>query len=533
MRRMVTCLIGIVLFSSPARPAEPATATAPASQPARRPPDRLRGAVDPYEPAAERARFFQAAGVDNELARKEFAAAHGRDGSFVRSFDRLPAMLAFDKNHNGTLDWFEANAYRQDLRKRVLKAFDANRDGRLTGTERDRANAALAAGRLVAAKPGPSTGGDRQWLRQRAARQKQMLLAKHDANGNGRLDETERQAMVAAIRAEAEAQQTQQRLRRWDTDGDGKLSETETAAMEAALGEARRHAEEWRHRQELERWDKNSDGELSEEETAAMEAAHEQSRRRGEEWRRQWEREQYDLDGDGQLNEEERMLAEAARARREAYARGEAGSPDGADRRAQFQETIARWRLQNFDVDNNGELDEAENAAVKGFERRLRDVGQSFRKQMGDLNHDGDISQKEREIVRQEWRDARWKIFARSFRYMDGDGDGQISVTERQGFQHRIQTGMMKWVKGFSERFDANKDGRLGPRERETLIEGIHKNFGERIQRFDADKDGRLNPTETIEMIEDFAQKELGIHPSAPQEPQDKDEDTPPDDAKP
>ncbi|MGB2822212.1 MAG: hypothetical protein WBF17_14605, partial [Phycisphaerae bacterium] len=144
MRATATPLILIVLCPLTGWSAARRPATAPATMPA----DVLKGAVDPYEPGAERGRFFRVAGVNNELDGKEFAAAQGQAGSFARKFDRWQSMLAFDKNRNGTLDWFEADAYRQDLRKRVLEAFDADKDGRLTGKERERANAALAAGRV-------------------------------------------------------------------------------------------------------------------------------------------------------------------------------------------------------------------------------------------------------------------------------------------------------------------------------------------------------------------------------------------------
>jgi len=91
--------------------------------------DVLGGAVDPYQPGSERAGFFKAAGVDNELDADEFAAARKITGAFVRKFDKWKTLLAFDKDRNGSINWFEAEAYRQDIRRRVLAAFDGNRDG--------------------------------------------------------------------------------------------------------------------------------------------------------------------------------------------------------------------------------------------------------------------------------------------------------------------------------------------------------------------------------------------------------------------
>jgi len=516
--RAIAAVALLICLPAPGGSAERQATTTPATMPATRAADVLKGAVDPYEPAAERGRFFRVAGVDNELSDKEFAAARGRADSFARAFDRWEGMLKFDKNRNRTLDWFEADAYRQDLRKRVLKVYDTNKDGRLTGKERERANAALAAGRAPAAavRPGDS---QRAWMRQRMLRQKQLLYARHDSNQDGRIDDAERAAMAAAVRREAEAEMAEQRLRRWDANGDGKLGEAEIAAMERTAAEQRRQAEQWRRQQTLARWDENRDGQLDERETAAMQEALDRLRREGQESRTQWELQQFDLNDDGVLDDDERALAAAERARREAYARADrAGGSPQADRRARWQATIARWRLQHFDADGSGDLDEAENAAVGQFERRMRDVGRDLRTRLGDRDGDGEVSEEERAASREEWRQARWKIFAKGFRYMDADGDGQISFDERQEFQHRMQTGVIRYMEGFANRFDANRDGRLDERERGSLIDGIHKDFTARVRRFDANRDGRLSPDEAIAMMEDFVQRELGIRPSRPPE---------------
>jgi len=125
-------------------------------------PDVLRNAVDPYVPGAERGRYFRAAGVDNELTADEFAADRKRTTPFVRTFDHWPALVRFDKNANGTIDWFEADAYRRDVRKKVFDAFDTNDDRRLSPIERAAANKALTSEKFLAAGLGRGRpGGDR------------------------------------------------------------------------------------------------------------------------------------------------------------------------------------------------------------------------------------------------------------------------------------------------------------------------------------------------------------------------------------
>lgn len=119
----------------------------PTTAPAAAPPDLCKGVIDPYDAVAERGRFLEAAGVTNELDANSFQANRGKKNAFVRDFDRWEEILKFDQNHNGTIDWFEAEAYRQDLRKKVLALF-ADKNGRLKGKDRDAANQALQDGKV-------------------------------------------------------------------------------------------------------------------------------------------------------------------------------------------------------------------------------------------------------------------------------------------------------------------------------------------------------------------------------------------------
>ncbi len=70
----------------------------------------------------------------------------------------------------------------------------------------------------------------------------QEMLKQYDANGDGELDETEREAMRTAMQArfgQAGAGgrgNREEMLKRFDKDGDGQLSEEERAAMRASMG---------------------------------------------------------------------------------------------------------------------------------------------------------------------------------------------------------------------------------------------------------------------------------------------------------
>ena len=330
--------------------------------------DLCKDAIDPYVPGMERMRFLQASGADNELSAEEFIADAGRAGGFAREFDAWDALAKFDKNDNGTIDWFEADAYRRDLRKRMLAAFDKNTDGRLTGEERRAANLALAAGKIpgtatpepdivelapvpgagspmpgvagASAAPGTGEGAERS-MRQFADRMRGRIMERFDANQDGEIDEQERAAAQEQMRARFAEMRDRFLVRRFDADGDGQLGEAETASMEQAK-------EEWRARIEsakarfMEKWDANADGQLEEGEKSAI---RESFRARLAERRAAFIAE-WDTDGDGELSEAERGAV-----------------------REQMRARIEEWR-QKMDADGDGRVSREEMRA--GF-RAMRE----------------------------------------------------------------------------------------------------------------------------------------------------------------
>jgi hypothetical protein len=101
------------------------------------------------------------------------------------------------------------------------------------------------------------------------------ILEKFDKDGDGKLNEEEREAMHKAMKARHE----EEMLKRFDKDGDGKLSEEERKAME----EERKKRMGEREKELLKRFDKNGDGILDEEEKkAAREARREHGPKRPE-----------------------------------------------------------------------------------------------------------------------------------------------------------------------------------------------------------------------------------------------------------
>jgi len=308
----------------------------------------------PYNPVAERAKFFVVAGKDNEIDAKEFAAAKGKEKGFVRKDDSFSAMLKHDKDTNGKLSWFEADAFRrgQKLVKQVtvttidgkavpgagggsatqrrgwgmsdpetVKKFDKDGDGKLS---RDESRAAWGA---------------------RAEEMRQNFMKTHDKNGDGKIDDEERKAVREAFTQRAREWGQRMRERRYDKDGDGKLSDEEKAAMDTA--EAARKAEGEKRRKEfMGKYDTDGNGELSSEERGAI----------GADMRRRWTERRYDKDRDGTLNDEEKAAMEKGQAER---------SATEAKRREDY--------TKKYDKDGDGKIsDEERNAARQAIRDRFR-----------------------------------------------------------------------------------------------------------------------------------------------------------------
>ena len=272
--------------------------------------DLAKGVVDPYDVGKQRAAFLTVAGVDSELDEKEFTADQEGDKKFAAAFDRWKLMVSFDKNKSGSLDWFETDSYRRNIRKRILGAFDGDKNNRLTGPEREKANDALTKGKIpalpksAASSPnvtpienqrpdrperrddnrgrfgrGDNDGPPTKPSEEVIARQKDIsdhwnkfreeAQTKYDANGNGRIDGEEYRAFGEAMRAE----QKRRINEKFDKNGNGEIDEDEREALRNAFRE-RGQYEGWkRHSEALEKYDTNKDGELSEEERGAAREA--------------------------------------------------------------------------------------------------------------------------------------------------------------------------------------------------------------------------------------------------------------------
>jgi len=335
-------------------------------------PDICKGPVDPYDMNGEKTRFYAAAGKDNELTAEEFNAAKAKANSFVRKFDSWRILVTFDKDKNSKIDWTEASAYRQETRRKVLAAFDKNKDGSLAGEERTAANKALAAGRI-------SLGSARASREARRAQWRAEMLKKYDKDNDGKLSEAEeaarRKAWEQANRERMERHRRERELREHDADKDGKLNEKETAARDKARAEGEKRRAEWEQRRKdfVKKYDKNGDGRLN-----------------GEEWR---------------------------------------------EARPALRAAMEKRMLERYDTNKDGELSEDEQAARrKEWEKRREDMRSRYELRRFDKNKDGKLDGQEtgeRDKWRKEREAEREKRRADYIKRYDKNGDGQVDDKER------------------------------------------------------------------------------------------------------
>ena len=283
-------------------------------------------------------------------------------------------ILSPGANKNGTIDWLEADTYRRGIRKRILVTFDANKDGRLRGAERKKANQLLEAGKTPSAVKKTAyrtSGGGRKKI-------DAEMLEQYDANGDGVLSEEEIQTAMKDMQETRRAEM----MRRYDTDGDGKLSKTEREAMyqdQNRGGGWQKMQQEWGIRL----FDEDGDGQIDEEEKAGQKEFGQQL----QQVMNDMQLRVFDADGDGQISKEERSLVQKEmmvigvrmmfRFRRLMDTSGD--GKVSSEEREGFQTRLAgnfgTWVngfSNTFDMDGNGRFDaEERKGLVQGIENEL------------------------------------------------------------------------------------------------------------------------------------------------------------------
>ena len=365
MKRFLAVILVFAMFGGVALVADAAESSA----------DICKGVVDPYDPVAQKSLFFKAAGKDNELSEKEFDADKAAGKGFVASFEKWATIVAFDKDGKKLIDWLEADAYRRDLRRRVLAAHDTSKDGKLAGEERIAANKALAAGKFATVRRRRSGRDSGRGRGRGSPFERPEVLKEYDKDKDGKLSESERATAMTAFRARMD-------LRRYDANNDGKLDEKETAARDK------------RRKEFLDRFDKNKNGEIDEDERSAI----------GEYYRNR----RYDTNNDGKLDEKETAARDKANADRE---------------------KTRKEMYEKFDKNKNGRIDEDERSGIGDWFRNRREH------ETYDKNKDGKLDEAET-AERDKGRAEREKQRAEARKPFDKDGDGKLNEEEERAYRN-------------------------------------------------------------------------------------------------
>ncbi len=432
----VACVLVLSVSFASAQTTRPAS-TRPTTAPAD---DVLKGVVDPYDAGAERTKFFAACGKENELTEDAFNADQQKGGGFARKFDRWKALLAFDKNSNGKIDWFEADAYRLDLRKKVLAVYDKDKTGELKGDQREAAIKRLASGKAVGG--GGGGGGDiGRWDRGDAGG------ADRGDSGKTGGDPAVRKAKMAEL------------LKKYDADGDGKLTDEERDAMIKDISEQQ-------HQEMMAKYDKNADGKLDDEELKAMQ---EERRDRQKEFRERAEAiklKHFDADGDGKLGEDEQKAFK--------------------DFEQDMQKVGKSWELAVFDTDGDGKVSDEERQQVQKEAQRAALRMMAMGVKYMDADGDGKVSAEEREAFEKKVQEGTMDWFEKKIASYDTDGDEKLTTKEeRQALIDGLQDELTKR----KEKYDKNADGRLSPNEMLDMMDDFAKEIGLKASpRFTKDK---------------------------------------------
>lgn len=280
----------------------------------------------------------------------EFQSSRPASGAFQDRFDASPADAPFEFGpREGRRDFQRADRNRRagpEMRERLLERFDADEDGVLSDSEREAARAAM---------------------QERRAEHIARMIEKFDADGDGALNGEElAQAEQAKQRFERakdrrghRGKRGHDRLRaelreRFDANEDGRLDEAEREAARAFMEEKKGEMKA----RFLEQWDADGDGQISDVEKQAARDAH---RARMEERRAQIVGE-FDADGDGELTGDERRAAHQAMRARHSLRRALDPNRDGVTDQQELLDAVELIEQgdRRADFNADGVVDEAD-----------------------------------------------------------------------------------------------------------------------------------------------------------------------------
>ena len=408
-------------------------------------------------------------------------------------------LSLFDQDGDGKLNSAERDAAQFDLERRLASPYE-QREGFRGHTD----GARVRIEDRHDSSPPKSSPPDEDRFRE--------LLERFDANGDGDLDEQERERAGEEFRR----QRDRELLDEFDEDGDGELNDKERAAARRVLERRFHNPGEHRHdqtvdrrdsdenrrvrdpsqpdedhfREFLESFDENGDGMLDEEE---RERAREAFRRH-----RQRELvEHFDRDGDGELNDEERAAAREVlegklQDERERDTERREGSQDERNRRQDWDGLNIDLRRLSEDSARRNSASEQDNRGRAAAGSRRRNDGGFGRPDSQQGQRSDDASDRDRNRTNGRGDQSGNGNLGATNGESAGSGDGRRSQNAAEGKQAEAggATGSRRLGEG-SFPGDARNDSNspMNPQE-----EGLGQNPQESFEDFQNRRPGDQRP---------------------------------------
>jgi Ca2+-binding EF-hand superfamily protein len=165
------------------------------------------------------------------------------------------------------------------------------------------------------------------------------------------------------------------------------------------------------------------------------------------------------------------------------FFQGGGGERPGGDGKGEWTKKRGHMReemVQKFDKNEDGKLDDSER-------EKAREAMQARREHQGEGQGDG-----KKEGGRGEMMDRMKEKF-------DANKDGQLDEKEREtarGEMQKRREGTQKMREEMMKKFDANSDGQLDDSERAEMQKARDARRAEMMKQFDANGDGELDESE-------------------------------------
>jgi Ca2+-binding EF-hand superfamily protein len=337
------------------------------------------------------------------------------------------------------------------------------------------------------------------------------MLKKHDKDGDGKLSDQERQAMMQDFLKVAYGQLDQLALRRYDANNNGAWDADEKAKaqqLQAKLkGQAQKAQQEW-----IMSWDKDGNGEFSAEEARQMRA---ESAKLEAEHLNRW-----DMDGDGKVTGEESRLAIVTQNTESTKRLLEMDSDGDGQVTPQEEQTYWQQIRAKYDLDNDGKLSDDEEQRMREQETLVPEawfLSGAWRVGGAGGKHEPPAPQGGSRPTASASAPATQPSREMLKIYHDKDGDGELSGQERQAMmQDLLKQAQQEVLQLWLRRYDANNNGALDAeetakmqqereQEQDKFTEQLRKAHRDYVMTWDKDGDGSHSAEEMKQLLAESA----------------------------